>query len=413
VAEGQTLTFEVSASDPDGDPLTFTVDMLPEEATFDPATLVFDPVTRTWSQTFQWTADFTQAGDYSLIFQVEDGRALTDVGLVNVQVQDKATPKNVKTANLLDIYFPQDGVKVPENDEWWVGSFTVLNLNDTDGNGQVDLQQFKPVLARQAALAADVKTGATTITVQGAENLFPALVNNAPNRIRLRDDYNAELLYIESVKGNQITLKSPVKDDYRAAQNGTVEIGEVDLIPIRVLLPQGAKAGDSIQLSAKGNVQLYESDNKGTGLLNKQGQANVIIDKDFLQRGFKWVYLEARVDLTKENRLPDDMGIATQLNAQGIRGIVIEAKFGKDVDTVRATAVWAIRTNFWNQAKEVVQDGKVVKTLHGDVDPNGAMMKLFKSRLDGDLGMGIYNGLPAFLTIGGRQESEFTLLPRA
>ena len=63
VNEGQTLSFTVSATDPDADPLTYTISNPPKGATFDPAT-----------RTFTWTPDYDQAGNYpKVLFSVTDG----------------------------------------------------------------------------------------------------------------------------------------------------------------------------------------------------------------------------------------------------------------------------------------------------------------------------------------------------
>ncbi len=54
VNEGQNLSFTLSATDPDsGDTLTYSASNLPPGATFDPVT-----------RTFSWTPDYTQAGNY-------------------------------------------------------------------------------------------------------------------------------------------------------------------------------------------------------------------------------------------------------------------------------------------------------------------------------------------------------------
>jgi len=63
INEGETLSFAVSASDPDGDSLTYSASNLPQGASFDSAT-----------KTFSWTPAYDQAGIYhNLHFEVTDG----------------------------------------------------------------------------------------------------------------------------------------------------------------------------------------------------------------------------------------------------------------------------------------------------------------------------------------------------
>ncbi len=63
VDENTTLTFTVSATDPEGKALTFSTGTLPAGASFDPDT-----------QEFTWTPDYTQAGEYPVVFYASDGK---------------------------------------------------------------------------------------------------------------------------------------------------------------------------------------------------------------------------------------------------------------------------------------------------------------------------------------------------
>ncbi len=65
VDEGQLLSFPVTASDADGDPLTLTATSLPAGATF------VDNGDGTGS--FDWISTFDQAGSYAVTFEVSDG----------------------------------------------------------------------------------------------------------------------------------------------------------------------------------------------------------------------------------------------------------------------------------------------------------------------------------------------------
>ena len=74
VAEDSLLTFSVSASDPDGQQITYSASGLPDGATF------ADGV-------FRWTPSYEQAGAYSVTFSAGDGAA-TDVETVALTVEN-------------------------------------------------------------------------------------------------------------------------------------------------------------------------------------------------------------------------------------------------------------------------------------------------------------------------------------
>jgi hypothetical protein len=79
VAEGEHLSFQVEAADPDGDPVAYALVNPPVGASFDPGT-----------RTFDWTPTFEQAGVYPRVrFEATDGRV---TGPVEIQIT--VTPVN-------------------------------------------------------------------------------------------------------------------------------------------------------------------------------------------------------------------------------------------------------------------------------------------------------------------------------
>lgn len=77
VNESQTLQFIVSATDPNGDPLSYSASGLPSGASFNPST-----------RTFSWTPGYTQAGVYpGVTFTVTDG-ALNDSETITINVNN-------------------------------------------------------------------------------------------------------------------------------------------------------------------------------------------------------------------------------------------------------------------------------------------------------------------------------------
>jgi uncharacterized repeat protein (TIGR01451 family) len=73
VEVGSLLTFTITATDPDNDPLTYTATNLPQGATFA-------------SQTFNWLP--SQTGTYTVCFEVSDG-SLKDTETITIIVQEK------------------------------------------------------------------------------------------------------------------------------------------------------------------------------------------------------------------------------------------------------------------------------------------------------------------------------------
>jgi hypothetical protein len=74
---GQSLNFTVSATDPNGDPLTYSASSLPAGSSFNPS-----------NRTFSWTPAAGQVGNYANVhFEVSDG-ALTDFENITITVTD-------------------------------------------------------------------------------------------------------------------------------------------------------------------------------------------------------------------------------------------------------------------------------------------------------------------------------------
>jgi hypothetical protein len=79
--ENQVLQFMVSATDPDGDALTYSCDPLPTGATFNAAT-----------RSFSWRPDSTQAGNYTVTFHATDSGGLAGQLEVAITVGETSTP---------------------------------------------------------------------------------------------------------------------------------------------------------------------------------------------------------------------------------------------------------------------------------------------------------------------------------
>jgi uncharacterized repeat protein (TIGR01451 family) len=159
VDEGSLLTFQVTATDPGGNPLTFSASNLPLGASFNPAT-----------QTFAWTPNSAQGGPnpYIVYFTTSDGQFMT------------TTPVNITVANTIT---DRDGDGVPDD---------IDNCPDHYNPDQFDVCHNSPnaVTAYTAIPGSTAITGPLlvnfTVTFDGGTNgtyVLPANLFNSICRV--------------------------------------------------------------------------------------------------------------------------------------------------------------------------------------------------------------------------------------
>lgn len=81
VNEGGLLSFTVNATDPEGQPITYSTGTLPTGANFNPTT-----------KTFTWTPTFDQAGPYTVEFRAGDGNSTASINVSITVVQVNIAP---------------------------------------------------------------------------------------------------------------------------------------------------------------------------------------------------------------------------------------------------------------------------------------------------------------------------------
>nr|HPK75675.1 tandem-95 repeat protein [Candidatus Latescibacterota bacterium] len=107
--EGKTLSFSVSASDADGQALTYTAYNVPNNGSFNPDTRLFS-----------FSPNFDQAGEYTVTFQVTDGEAWVDMPVAIT----------VNPVNRAPEWDPTADQEIAEGSLLSVG----VNVNDPDGD---------------------------------------------------------------------------------------------------------------------------------------------------------------------------------------------------------------------------------------------------------------------------------------
>ena len=152
IAEGNELSFTLSATDPDGDALTYSAEDLPEGSVFDSGT-----------RAFTWTPGFTQAGGYPVTFTVSDGTLQANETItITVNAPQNADTNNNGIGDSWEIYYlgnlahtnpnedyDSDGLTnyeeylIDVNPHSVVGSNPIVidPSNDSDGDGFTNLRE--------------------------------------------------------------------------------------------------------------------------------------------------------------------------------------------------------------------------------------------------------------------------------
>ena len=131
VIENNNLGFTISASDPDGDSLTYSASNLPSGATFSAST-----------RTFSWTPNTSQSGSYSVTFAVSDG-SLTDLETVAISVESNALLDSDGDGVLdSEDAFPQDSAEWIDTDLDGLGN---NSDSDDDNDGISDEADSAPL----------------------------------------------------------------------------------------------------------------------------------------------------------------------------------------------------------------------------------------------------------------------------
>lgn len=144
VFEAEPVSFEVTATDPDGDELVLSASGLPADAAF------VDNGDGTGS--FEWTPDFDDAGSYSVSFTADDDD-LQDTVTTTIEVADDAP--------VLDIEMRHATVSATE-DPKVTASVSMANSGEGLGNVQIDVTAYWSDAASEEVRFEQEASGRTT-----------------------------------------------------------------------------------------------------------------------------------------------------------------------------------------------------------------------------------------------------------
>lgn len=140
VNEGSLLSFSVTAFDPMANPINLTAAILPQGARFD------DNGDGTGD--FLWTPDYTQSGDYDLIFTAEDNQEFTGTEPVKIKVNNQEEPLSFGDIDLCDVKsnLLRINIKNPdEGDDFKINEDVEVEVeveNDVGENLKVNVKSY-------------------------------------------------------------------------------------------------------------------------------------------------------------------------------------------------------------------------------------------------------------------------------
>ncbi|MFC5531433.1 S-layer homology domain-containing protein [Cohnella yongneupensis] len=173
VREGNALFFTIHATDKNGNQLTYSAENLPAGAEFNAS-----------SRIFSWKPTDSQAGTYSVAFNVNDGTS-TVSSVVQISVLDGTTPTTSTT--------PPTPTTPPKSPIAQPGLLKVEAIPDANGKAVVDVKanEFNAAIP-------DAKDSIVEINVQGAESAQEVTVNLTGDSIKTALDHNIKQLNINT-----------------------------------------------------------------------------------------------------------------------------------------------------------------------------------------------------------------------
>ncbi len=207
VNEGQAICFAISATDPDGDTLSYSTNNLPSGASFNKNT-----------KTFAWTPTYNQAGTYSNItFQVGDGIDIDSESItITVLHQDLAAP-------------------------------TITSVKADGSSTQVILNFNEPVEEASA-------TNVSNYSIDNAISVFSALLDSDQKTVTLSTSKHVDsTTYVLTV--NNITDIASIPN--MIAFNTTVSYNFIDMLVISNLTVESGQVYEIVENGLQNGSTVY------------------------------------------------------------------------------------------------------------------------------------------------------------
>ena len=243
VNEGVSLTFTITATDPNGDSLIYSAAGLPGGAALS-------------VQTFTWIPDFTQAGTYSATFHVSDG-SLTASETITITVLDVPRADLVMTA----VSGPASGVT----------GTTISIANTVNNQGTAPAGTF--YVGLYLSSDAVITTADTRVGRRSYSSLAAGAANSVSTSVTLPTTLAAGTYYIGAIADYTGTITENSETNNAFAGNTVTVTAGPDLVMATVSGPASAARGTSITIS---NSIL----NQGVGTATNTSYVGFYLSKD-------------------------------------------------------------------------------------------------------------------------------------
>ncbi|MEW6100680.1 MAG: putative Ig domain-containing protein [Candidatus Omnitrophota bacterium] len=344
VSENELVNIIISGNDPDSDILDYSVEGLPEGATF---TKAADSDTRL----FQWVPRNNQVGDFRVLFRINDELGLSDEELVVITVNDTI-------AALINITSPVDASVVTSSPVRVSGSIT----EEGSGIASVNVNNYPAVISNNSfnydlALA----EGANTITVTCWDNAG----NENSAQIKVTLDTSAPALSIQSPQNDSFVNTATPQLIYTSDGRITglsVDSRQIPIISSGELLPELSEGRHSLSLTAQD-----VAGNTATTTIN------FVIDV---------TAPTGSLSIVKHNGYTNNRNVTLDISANdnlsGVHQMKIKEEAGRESEWMpyASTAQWALsdpqgnknlalsfRDNSGNIAEDAASDSIILDTL--------------------------------------------------
>lgn len=170
VNEGQLLQFTITASDPDGDALSYAASGIPSGAIFNATTRVFS-----------WMPDSTQSGTHAVNFSVSDNSSLSAYEMVSITVNDVPTNLTLTSLTLGDKDSKRSNPQAKKSENRILYKTGTVTLTNTGLDTITGLSFAAVPTGKFTASALNMTAAISSTSISSGETAIMSVTANIPS----------------------------------------------------------------------------------------------------------------------------------------------------------------------------------------------------------------------------------------